>query len=272
MKNRNAAGRLVAIQSQVDAAGFLTIADLALALGVSEMTIRRDTATLAASGRVRTAHGGVHSLAAKTLINETFQERVRQNSTEKDAIARLAVTLIGREDSIAIDAGSTTLRILNYLPDDFVGSIVTHSVPVVSAALGRGHFRTIVLGGDVLRENASMVGPLATEAASCLRIRRFFMGAAAIDDRGVYVAADIERPTKKALMSISDEVILLVDETKFSRSAPVLLCNLDDLDLLVTDRAATSAMAKKLADADVAILAAEDSDRTLGSPSLAGAR
>lgn len=258
MKYRNAAGRLAAIQSQVDAAGFLTVADLALAIGVSEMTIRRDIATLAASGRVRTAHGGVHSLAGKALVNETFQERLRQHSAEKDAIARAAVSLIGREDSIAIDAGSTTLGMLDYLPNDFSGCIVTHSVPVVSIAMGRGQFRTIALGGDVLRENASMVGPLATEAAASLRVRRFFMGASAIDHRGVYVAADIERPTKKALMEMADEVILLADHTKFSRSAPVLLCNLNELDFLVTDRDVTPAMRQQLADAEVTMIAATD--------------
>lgn len=256
MKYRNAAGRLATIQSHVDAAGFLSIAELALAIGVSEMTIRRDIATLVASGRVRTAHGGVHS-AGKVAVKESFQERLRQNAGEKNKVAQLAVRLIGREDSIAIDAGTTTLRLLDHIPFDFAGSIVTHSVPVVAAAMDRGHFRTIALGGEILRENASMIGPLATEAASSLRVRRFFLGASAVDTRGVYVAADIERPTKKALMAIADEVILLADGAKFSRSAPVLLCELQELDFLVTDRPVTAAMASKLRECGVMILTGE---------------
>jgi DeoR/GlpR family transcriptional regulator of sugar metabolism len=233
MRYRSANIRLSAIQSQVDSAGFLSIAQLAQLIGVSEMTIRRDVATLAAGGTLRLTHGGVHSTGGAN--NQPFQRRQQLNWAAKEEIARKAVELIGLQDSIAIDAGSTTLRLLDRIPAEFKGSIVTHSVPAIATALGRNQYRIIALGGEVLRESAAMVGPLATEAASRLRVRSFFLGAAALDERGVYVAADIERPTKRALMEVADQVVLLADHAKFSQSAPVLLCGLEAIDILVTD-------------------------------------
>jgi len=53
--------------------------------------------------------------------------------------------------------------------------------------------------------------------------------AAAVDEQGIYVSTDNERPTKLALMSIADRVVLLVDSSKFLASAPVHLCRWDDI-------------------------------------------
>jgi hypothetical protein len=82
--------------------------------------------------------------------------------------------------------------------DDFLGSVVTHSVPVIQLMLNRGSGRVVGLGGDVLPESQAFVGPMTVDAAAGLRVRTLFLGAAAVDDRGVYVATDIERPTKQA--------------------------------------------------------------------------
>jgi hypothetical protein len=76
----------------------------------------------------------------------------------------------------------------------------------------------IGLGGDLLVESQAFVGPMTVDATSRVRVRTCFLGAAAADERGVYVATDIERPTKQALMDIADEVILLADHAKFGTS------------------------------------------------------
>jgi DeoR/GlpR family transcriptional regulator of sugar metabolism len=255
MRYGAAAVRLDAVLATVAQAGFITIADLARATGVSEMTVRRDVNRLGGEGKIRLVHGGVRTVERSP--DDAFERRRRLNSDAKDAIARTAATLIAAEDSIAIDAGSTALHLLDRIAPDFAGTIVSHSVPVVAAAMGSGRFRVIMLGGDLLRDSAALVGPLSVEAAMRVRVRTFFLGAAAIDERGVYVAADMERPTKLALMDVADRVVLLVDHTKFTGSAPVLLCGLDRLDCLVTDRPVASPVSKALTAAGVATRIAE---------------
>ncbi len=250
-----AARRLDAVFARIAEAGFISIADLARSIGVSPMTVRRDVARLVQEGQVVQMHGGVRIVEPPP--ENAFQQRRNTNWHAKDAIAYAAAALVDPHDSVAIDAGSTALHLLDRLPAGFVGSIVSHSVPVMAAAMEQERFRLVMLGGDLLRDSSALVGPLSVEAASRVRVRTFFLGAAAVDERGVYVRADIERPTKRALMAAADRVVLLADHTKFSSSAPVLLCGLDELNALVTDRPVPVNIAAALAAVGVALYVAE---------------
>lgn len=215
--------------------GFVSVADLARDLGVSDMTIRRDLRKLEGSGEVRVVRGGV-SLPHGSLHASSFVGRIDQNAGAKRRIASAACEFVEAADTIAIDAGTTACALAEALPDEFTGAVVTHSVPVVQLALAHGGPRVIGLGGDLLSESRAFAGPMTVDNASRLRVRTFFLGAAAVDSRGVYVSADAERLTKLALMNIADQVVLLADHTKFSLSEPVLLCGLDVLSAVVTDR------------------------------------
>ena len=121
------------------------------------------------------------------------------------------------------------------LPDSFRGTVVTHSIPVMQLMLTRGLGRVVGLGGELLPESQAFVGPRTVEAVAGLRVQTLFLGAAAADERGIYVSTDNERPTKLALMSIADRVVLLIDSSKFLASAAVHLCGWADVSAVVTD-------------------------------------
>ena len=80
-----------------------------------------------------------------------------------------------------------------------------------------------------------MVGSLTVSAALGLRTSVFFMGAAAVDEKGIYASWDVEKAVKQALLEISQRVILLVDHTKFKTIAPVFLTPWRPGMTLVTD-------------------------------------
>lgn len=235
----------------------MAVTDLAQELGVSDMTIRRDLRKLADEGEVRIVRGGV-SLPHGSLRVSSFVRRADRNAAAKRQIAAAALRLVEPNDAIAVDAGTTAYALMEMLPDTFGGAVVSHSVPVIEFALAHGRSRVIGLGGDLLLESRAFVGPMTVDAAARVRVRTFFAGAAAVDERGVYVSADAERPTKLALMGIADEVVLLVDHTKFSRSAPVLLCDLDALGAVVTDRAPSPAIGEELDRRGVALHIADE--------------
>ncbi|MBB5157664.1 DeoR/GlpR family DNA-binding transcription regulator [Saccharopolyspora phatthalungensis] len=233
---------------------FVSIADLAGRLGVSDMTIRRDLRKLEDRGEVSVVRGGVHLPPEDTV---GFSGRAQANALAKQRIATAATDLIGPQDTIALDAGTTVCALTETLPASFTGSVVTHSIPVIQHFLAQGGTRVVGLGGDLYPVSEAFVGPMTVDAAARLRVRTFFLGAAAVDDRGVYVASDIERPTKLALMDIADQVVLLVDETKFAMSAPVLLCSLDRLDALITDRQPPTAVAERLTAAETRLVVSQ---------------
>ncbi|WP_158746919.1 DeoR/GlpR family DNA-binding transcription regulator [Acidisphaera sp. L21] len=233
MKYGNAQARQTAIIGRLREAGFLGVAEVARDLGVSEMTVRRDLRQLEATRAVNLVHGGA-SLPMEER-DASFQARTGVDAEAKRRIAVGASTLVGARDAIAIDAGTTTLAMAWQLPEPFAGCVVTHSVPVIDHLMQRTELRLIALGGDLHRPSRAFVGQMTVDGCAGLRVRSLFLGAAAMDERGVYVDADVERPTKLALMAAADRVILLADHSKAGRSAPVLLCGLERISTLVTD-------------------------------------
>lgn len=240
------------IIDQLHVDGFLSIPKVAERLGVSEMTVRRDLRRLQESGDVIMVHGGVR-LPHAHLRSTEFVTRARSQSTAKARIALHATSGLQNEDAIALDAGTTTYPMVNALPSGFSGSIITPSVPVIHALLNRPEVHVVGLGGDLEPSSQAFVGQLAVDSARRLRVRTSFIAAAAVDSRGVYVQADVERPTKLALMEIADEVVLLADHTKFESSAPILLCSLDRVDRVVTDNEPPPELTHALAEAGVRV-------------------
>ena len=212
--------------------GFAGTAVLARDMAVSEMTVRRDLMQLHEQGAVLLVRGGA---ALPMSARSSFGARQAANADSKRRIAAHAVAWIDAADAIALDAGTTCYALAEVLPTEFTGCVVTCSVPGVQYLMERSGVRVIALGGELHKPSRACTGPLAVENARTLRVRTVFLGAAALDGRGVYVEADLERPTKLALMAISDRVVLLADSSKFGRSAPILLCPLSALDVLITD-------------------------------------
>jgi DeoR family fructose operon transcriptional repressor len=253
--------RRAAIVRRLRATGFVSVADLASELAVSDMTIRRDLRGLSDDGVVRVVRGGV-SLPHATLRTTKFVSRARAHAAAKRSIAMLAAALVSEHDVVAIDAGTTAYNVATALPSLFDGTVITHSVPVVQHMLGIPTARLVGLGGELYTPSQAFVGPSTVEQARHLRSRIFFLGAAAVDERGVYVESDIECATKLALIQSADHVVLVVDAAKFTVAAPVLLCGLDQLTTVVTDAVPPTAVRRQLrADAVEVLLAPSQPSR-----------
>lgn len=243
------------ILSRMRLSGFTSISDLAVELGVSEMTIRRDVRRLELAGEVRLVHGGV-SLAHATLRTSEFTSRAGMSAAAKARIAATAVGLIQTRDVVGFDAGSTAFEVAAHLPVDFAGSVITHSVPVVQHLLNLPAARVTGLGGELYGRSQAFIGSATVQQLHGLRMRLFFLGAAAVDQHGIYVEADLEIPTKTALIDAASVVIVVVDHHKFDHPAPVLLCPLERVDTIITDEPVGPVMTSALRAAQVALMIA----------------
>jgi DeoR family transcriptional regulator of aga operon len=221
------------ILSTLRTVGFVSVAHLARRLGVSQMTIRRDLHNLQGTGSVRLVHGGA-SLSPGALGNVTFPDD--EHTAARERIAQHAVGLVGRVDTIAIDAGATGYAIARALPEDFAGCVITHSLPVLQLLASRGRRRVVALGGELLPGRRAFVGPTTEAAVADLRVRRFFLSPCAVDARGVYAHSQGEAGVQRRLMDIADEVVLVSTEETFTTSAPALVEPLDRVTAMVCDR------------------------------------
>ena len=236
-------------------AGFQTVSDLSSQLGVSDMTVRRDLRKLDESGLVRIFHGGA-SLSTTSIPQGDYQTRAVEHAAAKRAIARAAVGMVLPDDTIGVDGGTTAFGVAELLPPAFAGSVVTASAPVIHHLSHMEHARVVGVGGDLYRPSQTFVGPAAVSAIEGLRMRILFLGVGAADERGLYVAADVERPTKLALMAAADRVVVLADATKFTSFAPIRLCSWSDIDAIVCDAAPPAVVAAAANEAGVSLTVA----------------
>ena len=239
--------RVLALLREV---GVLSITDLARHLGVSPMTVRRDLQRLETTGRVRTVHGGV----GLTVGNP---DPVARCTAGPRRVARRAVELMSTGDTVALDAGPAAYELARALPDDFTGSVITHSMRVMQLLAERATASTgprlVALGGELTGTRQALVGPTTLDAIAGLRARTFFLDAAAVDVRGIYACSTAEARVERGLTEIADEVVLLAPAGAFTGSAPALVAPLDRITAVVTDRYPPPAVAAALDRVGVAL-------------------
>lgn len=231
----SATDRRSQISERVNADGFVQISDLAQELGVSEMTIRRDGEQLERAGILVRMRGGLRAVSRPVRRAPDFLARATLDQEAKERLGRVAATLVGDDQVIAVDAGTTAFQALANLDASFGGTVITHSLPALGLMESRPHVRTMGLGGELYRPSRSLVGSDAVRSAQRLRADVFFLGAASIDTRGVYGEEDIEREIKRTLIDISDRTVLMVNSEKLAASAPICTCNWDEIDVLLID-------------------------------------
>lgn len=225
--------RSEAIVAELQRSGFASITALSESLAVSDMTIRRDVRRLADGGEVRMVHGGV-SLPRGLLRTATYAGRAEDEAGSKRLIAEAAATLLAPGGSVVIDSGTTCFAVSTVLPRNYGGTVITNSVPVLQQMLTFPRATVLSPGGELLAESQVLIGPRATASAQEIPSDVFLLGANSVDTRGVYLMGDRERLVKRAFLEGAAKVVLLVDNSKLTRSAPVRLADLAEIDVLVT--------------------------------------
>ena len=151
--------RRQAILAEVRQAKAVSAEELARQFGVSLETIRRDLRGLRDQGLLERVYGGALSVRS---TEGTFATRSALHAERKLAIARLAATLIGPDDTIVIDVGTTALEVARALPAAFRGRVLTNSVPAAMELAGTGRTIELLLsGGQVRTGDAACYGAQA---------------------------------------------------------------------------------------------------------------
>lgn len=211
--------------------GSIAIPDAADALGVSEMTIRRDLAELEARGTARRVRGG-----AKAVGPQTFAERRNTSGRAKSRIAGKLAALLPDTGIVAFDASSTVMRLASALPNARDLTVLTNGPDTFGALQRSVGVTPLLTGGRLDPRTGSLVGPLACRGASQLAVDVFFASAAAVDaDRGTMEATLDEADVKRAVAAGAAEVVLAVDSSKLSTRAGAAGLEWDRIDIVVTE-------------------------------------
>ncbi|GAB3521358.1 DeoR/GlpR family DNA-binding transcription regulator [Arthrobacter monumenti] len=259
------------------------VTELAGALGVSEMTVRRDIETLDGRGLLRKIHGGASRIQAFTAVEPGFERNLDREQEAKAAIARAAVGLLSPGMTIALTGGSTTYQLAGQLGAVEGLTVVTNSLKVADslysgAAGGSGPAAgmygsgpaagmygsgpgtaTVIITGGERTPSEALVGPVATNAIRTLHFDMCFMGVHGIEpERGLSTPNMHEAETNRAFAASTSELVVLADHTKFGIIALAGILPLDDVDTLVTDRLPAGAAGDGYRKAVARILTTDD--------------
>jgi DeoR/GlpR family transcriptional regulator of sugar metabolism len=211
--------------------GAVTIAEAAVALGVSEMTIRRDLAELEEQGVARRVRGG-----ATAIGPQPFSARTQRAARAKSQIAAKLAGLVPQAGLIAFDASSTVLRLAGSLGGARDLTVVTNGPDTFAALQDLPGVTPLLTGGRLDARTGSLVGPLACRSAAQFAVDVLVASAAAVDPgAGGFEATLDEAEVKRSLAASAGRVILAADASKLGRRAVALGLEWEQVSLLVTE-------------------------------------
>ena len=264
MRLMHATERERVILAALAPSGFVALGQLEARLGTSAATIRRDLTRMEAAGLLARVHGGARltdpnapAVAEQLrLAGIPFEQAITRNLAAKQRIGRAAAALCRPGEGVMIDGGTTTLQMCPHL-EGLDCQVLTNSLHIVSALLPQPGTRILVPSGAVFREQNIILAPAGEDSMPRFHAPKLFMGAAAVGPRGVMQADVVLVAAERRLIDRAEQVILLVDHSKFASHSGAIVCALDEIDTIVTDRPLARDFAAPVRAAGVKVVVAD---------------
>jgi DeoR family glycerol-3-phosphate regulon repressor len=228
----HAAARQQAILQHLARRGQAAVGELALALAVSDDTIRRDLARLAARGLLRKAHGGAVLPDVPALPRSARDQLL---PALKHALGVAVAAHIPAGASLMLDAGSTTLEVARALQGEHL--VITHSLDIAVALADRPGIRLVLAGDRWDPLQRLFAGPAAVDTVRRYRADLAILGACAVHPQLGLTASDPgDAEIKRAMLAGSESRWLVTDHLKYDRCAPHAVAPLETFVRLYCDR------------------------------------
>lgn len=258
---RPAGARQALLRDILARTGFVSVAQIADDLQVSEMTIRRDLKALERQGVVVRMHGGAMSrqdpqTRAIDVEEPSFNARSRRNAAAKARIGRTAARLIAPGETIGLDVGTSACQLAHCLSPSARLKVFTNNLRA-ALLLGDSPHRVYLPGGEVRSSEMSVFGPIAVAQLRHYWLDHVFIGVSGLTASGCYDYSLEDTEVKRVYMERASQVVVLCDSSKFSRMSVVRICELGQIDVLVTDAPPEAELARALHDAEVRIVIAD---------------
>ena len=251
----NASERRATIMRLLDATGRVAVGELSKLTKVSDMTIRRDLEALEHEGLLKRTRGGAVSVTSLSY-EPPYILRKDTNADDKARIGQRVASLLREGETIILDVGTTAVEVARALKGRQNLTVLTSNLWAAAILADEPGIVLLLTGGRARNRERSLVGHLATRAFDELVFDVFVMGAAGVHQEfGITEYNVDEAQVKRAAVDASQRRIIIVDSSKLGKVAFAKVCDLDQVDVIVTDDAAADALSAFAAD-DVEIVIA----------------
>lgn len=239
------------------AEGGVGVDELAERFRVTPQTIRRDLNALGDRGLLARNHGGARPI--NSISNSGYDDRSTSFSEEKRRIGLAAAELISPGTSIMINIGTTTEQVARAIYDHEDLMVITNNLNVINILSGSSKKELLLAGGVVRQSDGGVVGDAAVEFIRQFRVDLAVIGASAVEEDGAVLDFDYrEVSVARAIIENARKVMLVFDHSKFERRATVRICNVDQIDMIVTDREPSDQFRARCDTAGVGVIVAEE--------------
>jgi DeoR/GlpR family transcriptional regulator of sugar metabolism len=217
-----ASARSLYILSHLTQHGIIDYKSIAMELGISEATARRDFEKLEKQGKLKRVQGGAMrsgGLDNTPNVELTMRSKRMLNSREKLAVAKAAAEEVRDGECVFLDIGTSIAPLADLLIHRHV-RIVTYSNLVVQRTTLETVAEVFVIGGKFVVPDGMFVGPMAENMMGNFHFDRAFIGCS-----GYSLAANTVYTTEMECMRMkqlatanSTHSYLLLDTTKLKKT------------------------------------------------------
>lgn len=244
------------IVNELNHAGKLKTAELVAKFGVSDVTIRTDLDALERDGRLTRTHGGaVPADLSQAVVG--FEVRMALQSEAKRRIALAAAQYIHSDQSVLLDAGTTTNYLAQVLPEVTNLTVYTPGLTQAQQLIGLSGVDVHLLGGQLEDVWFQTIGTPREQGIKGLLVETVFLGAWGVDkDLDVVDASPAICRVKAQYTRRARRIILLMDSTKLDKKGSMKIMPLEDVDVLITDSGISDEQRERLARLDLDLVVA----------------
>lgn len=234
--------------------GKITIEWLSKSMNVSSVTIRKDLKLLEDKNLLFRIKGGA-SVSNPYAMDKSIVIKESINSDEKVRIARAALQVIQDNDSIMIGSGTTAYALARLLNPNHRLTVITPALKVALELCNKNNIEVLQLGGLIRPNSSSVAGQYAINILNDISCGILFIGVDGIDlDFGISISNIPEATLNQKMLSTSQRIVILADHTKFGRRGLGKVCNIEDVDLIITDSKTSKEYLQPLEDMGIKVI------------------
>ncbi len=227
--------RQAEIADLVQKAGFASVEELADRFDVTTQTIRRDVNGLCELGILRRTHGGVEPPARAANIH--YSTRQILNLPGKQEIARMVASQVENNQSLAFSIGTTPEIVMQALTSHENLAVFTNNLNVAFSASSNASFQVTIAGGRLRYGDRDVLGSAAQAFFANYKVDIGIFGVAGVDEDGTLLDFhEDEVAARQAILANCRTSYLVLDHSKFGRSAHVRGGHLSDVSEIFTDK------------------------------------
>lgn len=213
----------------------VVVSELSALFDVSEETIRRDLDKLDREGLAIKSYGGAVP-NENTGMDMPFNVRAKRNMKAKQEIAALVAGLVQEGEHLIVDPSTTAVAVVKALKSKKKLTVVTSSIEVLIELSDVSGWEIICTGGTLRDNYLTLVGSRAADVISSFHADKVILSCKGIElTKGVTDSSEMLSQLKQAMLKSARQRILAADHSKFGNVAFSRICELADIDMVVTD-------------------------------------